>query len=49
MIGAVLAWRRGLRKQAGLMLMLAAVAAANVAIWAVPDERGEAPLHRELR
>jgi hypothetical protein len=38
-----------LRKQAGLMVVLAAVMAANVAIWAVPNERGEAPVGRELK
>jgi hypothetical protein len=38
--GAYFQWRRGNRKQAGLMLVLAAVFAANVAIWSVPDEHG---------
>lgn len=38
--GAYLQWRRGNRKQAGLMLVLAAVMAANVAIWSVPNEQG---------
>lgn len=38
--GACLQWRRGNRKQAGLMLVLAAVLAANVAIWSVPNEQG---------
>lgn len=47
--GAVFAWRRGQRKQAGLMLVLAAVMAVNVAIWTVPDATGEAPAGRELR
>jgi hypothetical protein len=45
----VLAWRRGLRKQAALMLVLAAVMAANVAIWTLPGKDGEAPVGRELR
>jgi hypothetical protein len=45
----VLAWRRGLRKQAALMLVLAVVMAINVAIWAVPEKNGEVPLGRELR
>jgi hypothetical protein len=31
------------------MLVLAAVMAANVALWAVPGKDGEAPLGRELR
>ncbi len=47
--GAVFAWRRGQRKQAGLMLVLAAVMAVNVAIWTLPDATGEAPVGRELR
>lgn len=40
--GAAWLWRRGgARKQMALMLVLAAVLAVNVAIWAVPDERGQ--------
>jgi hypothetical protein len=40
--GAIYLWRsRGLRKQAVLMLILAAVMAVNVAILTVPNERGE--------
>ncbi len=39
--GAVFLWRRGgARRQAILMLVLAAVMAINVAIWAMPDGRG---------
>jgi drug/metabolite transporter superfamily protein YnfA len=39
--GAVFLWRRGgARRQAILMLVLAAVMAINVAIWAVPDRGG---------
>jgi len=39
--GAVYLWHsRGLRKQAILMIILAAVMAANVAIWTVPDDAG---------
>ena len=41
-----LAWRRGQKKQAGLMLVLVLVALLNVAIWTVPDAGGEAPLDR---
>ena len=44
--GAVLAWRRGQRKQAGLMLVLVLVAILNVAIWTVPGGDGTAPLDR---
>lgn len=39
--GAYFQWRRGNRKQAGLMLVLAAVFAVNIAIWAVPNEQGQ--------
>ena len=49
LIGALLAWRRGLRKQAGLMLLLALVVAINVGIWTLPDATGAAPVARELR
>ena len=41
--------RRGQRKQAALMLVLAAVMAVNVAIWTLPDASGEAPAAKELR
>jgi len=44
--GAVFQWRRGARRQAGLMLVLAAVMIANVLIWTVPDSSGTAPLER---
>ncbi len=44
--GAWLAWQRGHRKQAVLMLVLVGVALVNVAIWTVPDEGGTAPLDR---
>lgn len=47
--GGVVLWRRGARKQAGLMLAAATVAALNVAIWTVPDAGGEAPAGRVLR
>lgn len=36
-------WRRGARQQAALMLVLAVVAAINVAIWTWPDAAGKAP------
>jgi hypothetical protein len=44
--GAIFQWRRGARRQAGLMLALAAVMIANVLIWTVPDSTGTAPLER---
>ena len=45
--GAVALWRRpGFRKQAVLMLVLAAVALVNVGIWTLPDASGNAPLAR---
>lgn len=45
-IGAVVLWRRGVRKQAALMLVLAAIAIANVLIWTLPDAGGRAPADR---
>ena len=48
-VGGVALWRRGERKRAGLMLFLAALLAANVAIWTWPDASGSAPLGRELK
>ena len=42
--GAVILFRRGLRKQAGLMVVAALVALLNVAIWTVPDSQGRAPV-----
>lgn len=47
--GAVVAWRRGARQKAVLMLILAGVAALNVGIWTVPDASGAAPLGQDLR
>jgi uncharacterized membrane protein YfcA len=47
--GAYLQWRRGNRKQAGLMLVLAAVFTVNLAIWTVPDQQGASLANRELR
>jgi hypothetical protein len=41
-LGAIALWRRGVRRQALLMLLLAAIAAVNVAIWVVPNEDGKA-------
>ena len=44
-VGAFFMWRStGDGKKAALMLLLAAIAIANVAIWTVPDASGEAPL-----
>lgn len=40
--GAVLAFRKGDRKRAGLMIVLAIVLALNVAIWTVPTPSGSA-------
>lgn len=44
--GAVVLWRRGVRKQAGLMVVLAVVMIVNVLIWTVPGSDGAAPLDR---
>lgn len=45
--GAVYLWRQGgHERQALLMLVLAIVAAVNVAIWTVPDAEGTSPLQQ---
>lgn len=45
--GAIYLWRRrGARKQAGLMLVLAVVMVVNVLIWTLPDRGGSAPIER---
>ncbi len=44
--GAALQWRRGERRKAVLLVILAIVAAMNLAIWTVPYESGEAPVAR---
>lgn len=45
--GAYYLWRKdGHRKQALLMVLLAAIAATNVAIWTVPDAEGTSPLRQ---
>ena len=44
--GAIYLWRRGVRKQAGLMLVLAVVMMVNVLIWTLPDSGGTAPIDR---
>lgn len=46
LIGAAVLWRRGMRRQAGLMLLLAIIAVVNVLIWTVPDAGGQAPVDR---
>mgnify|MGYP001765009778 CR=1 FL=1 len=42
LLGAVALWRRGVRRQAVLMTILALIAAGNVAIWLAPNEQGRA-------
>lgn len=42
--GAIVLFRRGYRKQAGLMVLAALVAVMNVAIWTIPDSAGNAPV-----
>lgn len=43
--GALYLWRRpGYRRQAVLMLVAAAVALFNVAIWTLPDGEGRSPV-----
>ncbi len=44
--GAITLWRRGVRKQAGLMFVLAVVMIVNVLIWTLPDSGGTAPIDR---
>ena len=45
--GAAFLWsRHRARKQAGLMLLLALVMLINVAIWALPDAAGNAPIDK---
>ena len=44
--GAIYLWRKGVRKQAGLMLLLAVVMVVNVLIWTLPVAGGTAPLDR---
>lgn len=46
LVGAVLQWRRGERRKAVLLVILAVVAAMNLAIWTVPYDSGEAPVAR---
>ncbi|KLE35187.1 hypothetical protein [Aurantiacibacter luteus] len=41
LLGAVTLWRRGARKQAGLMALLVAIMAANVVIWVAPTADGD--------
>jgi|TARA_B110001454_G_scaffold209172_1_gene222404 hypothetical protein len=40
--GAIVLFRRGLRKQPVLMLILAAVMLGNVVIWSIPTPGGSA-------
>lgn len=40
-LGALVLWRRGVRRQAMLMLVLAVIVAGNVAIWVVPNDQGK--------
>jgi len=48
--GAYVLWRRGgSRKQIALMVVMAAVLAANVAIWVVPVAGRSAPVSTELK
>lgn len=43
--GGLWLWRKpGMRRQAVLMLVLAAIAAVNVAIWTLPDGEGRSPI-----
>jgi hypothetical protein len=45
--GAFVMWRRGAPpKQPLLMILLAIIAIANVAVWTVPGESGDAPINQ---
>ena len=46
--GAFVLWRRGNRRQATLMIVLAIVMFANVALWTVPDSTGTALIEQDL-
>lgn len=47
LVGAFVLWRKGgATKQAILMVILAAIAFANVAIWTVPTSDGTAPVDK---
>lgn len=49
-IGAIVLWRRGgQRKQALLMLVLAAIVIGNLALWLVPDGSGRSPAEQVAR
>ena len=44
--GAWVLFRRGVRRQGWLMVLLALVMLVNVAVWVVPDMSGNAPIDR---
>lgn len=46
---ALAMWRKGNRRQAVLMLVLAVVAGGNLAIWTLPDASGNSPVTGELK
>ncbi len=45
---ALAMWRKGDRRQAALMLVLAVVALVNLAIWTLPDSAGTSPVAQAL-
>ena len=48
-LGSIALFRRGgHQKQAWLMLLLAAIMAGNVAIWAMPDRDGQSMMGKPL-
>jgi peptidoglycan/LPS O-acetylase OafA/YrhL len=47
-LGAAALWRRGVRRQALLMLLIAAIAAGNLALWLVPNDQGKTLVNAEL-
>lgn len=46
--GAVVLFRRGLRKQPALMVVLSVILLANALIWSIPNERGQTLLEPDL-
>lgn len=47
-VAATAMWRKGDRRQAVLMAVLAVVAAVNLAIWTLPDASGNSPVASKL-
>ncbi|MEW4448513.1 hypothetical protein [Qipengyuania sp. JC766] len=46
LVAAIFVWRRGKRKQAVLMVILAIVGLGNIALWTIPTPVGTSPLEQ---